>query len=114
MLNHTTFKRDRMEAEAAGGFAAATDVAEYLVLKGMPFRESHAVVGRLVGFCLERQKDLADLTLEEFQRHSTLFDQDVFPLLTPLNSIDNKQTAGGTSRRNVQDQIEARERERRG
>jgi argininosuccinate lyase len=112
MLIHTTFKRDRMVAEASGGFAVATDLAEYLVLKGMPFRESHAVVGRLVGFCLGHQKDLTDLTLEEFQRHSMLFDQDVFALLQPMNSIDRKSTTGGTSRRSVQDQIEARERER--
>ena len=64
MIGRLTFNRKRMEKGAEGGFSTATDVAEYLVSKGVPFREAHGIVGKLVAFCLQNGKTLTDLTLE--------------------------------------------------
>ena len=105
MVCRISFNRDRMAKEAAGGFSTATDVAEYLVLKGVPFRESHGIVGRIVAYCIEKKKELRDLTMQELRRFYKDFDKDVFPVLEPSHSIDRKKTAGGTSRAGVSEQI---------
>jgi argininosuccinate lyase len=63
MIKNLKFNRERMQKEASGGFSVATDVAEYLVMKGIPFRESHGIVGRLVAYCIEKNKEISDLTL---------------------------------------------------
>jgi argininosuccinate lyase len=105
MIGNIAFNRSRMEEEAAGGFSTATDVAEYLVLKGIPFREGHGIVGNLVGYCIEKKKSLFDLTLGEFRQFYQGFDKDVFSILKPHNSVKRKNTAGGTAQDAVLAQI---------
>ena len=113
MIGHISFNRVRMAKEAAGGFSTATDVAEYLVVKGVPFREAHGIVGRIVGYCLERKKTLFDLTLAEFQQFYAGIGQDLFSVLQPSHSIERKKTAGGTAAEGVAAQIKALEEKQR-
>jgi len=90
------FDADRMRT-AAGGFALATDLAEYLVERGMPFREAHAIVGTIVRETIARGKSLEDLGIDDFRSHSRLFDTDVIELLDPENSIKVRSVIGGPS-----------------
>lgn len=113
MIRHISFNRSRMAEEAGGGFSTATDVAEYLVMKGVPFREAHGIVGKLVGYCLEQEKTLFALGLREFRQFYRGFDQDVFAVLKPAHSISRKKTAGGTAEESVAAQIRAIEERRR-
>jgi argininosuccinate lyase len=101
MIAHLNFKRERMEEGAAGGFATATDVAEYLVLKGVPFREAHGVVGKLVAFCISHKKELIGLTLGEFRRFYPGFEKDVYGRLTARQSVNARRAIGGTARETV-------------
>jgi argininosuccinate lyase len=101
MLLHVTFKRDRMREEARGGFSTATDVAEYLVRLGVPFREAHAIVGKLVAHCLMDGKTLFDLTLAEFQDFYPGFTEEIFAVIQAEHSVNARTSAGGTARDNV-------------
>ena len=95
---------DRMRS-AIQGMTLATDVADYLVGKGAPFRECHRIVGELVREGMEQGKDLRELPLEAFRRHSSLFERDVYKVLSPERSVAIRDTAGGTSGRSVRAQI---------
>jgi len=89
---------------SAGGFLLATDLADYLTMKGMPFREAHAVVGRLVFYCESRRKELRQLTLEEYQQHSELFEEDVLGV-NVWTSLRARDVPGGTAPRRVSQAI---------
>ena len=95
----------RAEESMADGFALATDVAEYLVLRGIPFREAHAKVGGVVKECLARKKGLFDLTKEEWQELLPEAEDDLLPLLTLRSAVERRTTWGGTSFSRVQEQI---------
>jgi argininosuccinate lyase len=97
MLPLVRFSRKVMEEATAAGFLTATDIAEYLVRKGMPFRDAHGVTGRMVKYCVEENKTLTDLTLEELKQFSKLLGQDVFYHITVGASVDGKKSFGGTS-----------------
>jgi argininosuccinate lyase len=106
MLETITFKRDRL-AEAAGDqFLAATDVADLLVRRGMPFREAHGVVAGLVRRAVEGGRRLSDLTPEELAEHSPLLDQDFYRLLEDGAWLETKVSEGGTSLARVREQLE--------
>ncbi len=98
------------EAAANSGFRdgliLATDVAEYLVLQGIPFRNAHEKVGRIVRYCLESKKPLTSLTLEEWQSHIPEVGENLLPLLSPRTSMERRNTLGGTSPEQVKRQIE--------
>jgi argininosuccinate lyase len=85
---------------ASGGFLLATDVADYLTRKGMPFREAHNVVGRLVAYCEANRKELRQLSLEDYRRHSQLFDADVLKI-NVWSSLRARDVPGGTAPRRV-------------
>jgi argininosuccinate lyase len=89
---------------ASGGFLLATDVADYLTMKGMPFREAHGVVGRLVAYCEANRKDLRQLTLEEYRQHSELFEADVTQIGV-WSSVRSRDVPGGTAPRRVAQSI---------
>jgi len=101
MLEQVNFNRDKMLAEAAKGFSTATDVAEYLVMKGIPFRESHRIVGELVGYCLEKGKSLEELSLREFKKFHQKFDKNIFARLNVENSVKSRNLKGGTAKKAV-------------
>ena len=105
MLSQITFQRERMVQEAGGDFSTATDIAEYLVQKGVSFREAHGIVGRIVEYCLDNRKELTKLTLPEFRKFHVQFDKDVIPRLEPSNSVNLRKTIGGTSLLMVKERI---------
>jgi len=84
-------------ARAASGLLLATDVADYLVAKGLPFRDAHEVVGALVRRLLGEGRTFDDLSLAEWRDHSPLFGDDVRTAITPLGSVEKKQTPQSTS-----------------
>jgi argininosuccinate lyase len=101
------FDRGRMLAAAGRGHTVATDLAEYLVARGMPFRSAHEVVGAVVRQAIAGGIETADLTLEELQRHSPLFDAGAMSLLTPGGSVAAKRSFGSTSPERVAGALEA-------
>jgi argininosuccinate lyase len=101
MTEHMTFNRKRMLEAASGGFSTATDVAEYLVKKGLPFREAHGVVGRIVAYCLEKGVFMEDLSLKDFKRFHKDFCKSVYSCLTVENSVNARKTLGGTAQKSV-------------
>jgi argininosuccinate lyase len=105
MLETMTVNEDRMLREAGTGFSAATDVADYLAKRGMPFREAHAVVGHLVLECEKRGCGLEDLTLEELCEASDLFEQDIVGSLDPAGIARARTTYGGTGNAAVAAQL---------
>jgi argininosuccinate lyase len=96
---------DAMRNACDRGFILATDLADYLVKKGMGFRQAHHTIGTLVRYCEEQDKRLEDLTLEEFQNASKLFDRDVYRILSLETSVNSKSVIGGTSRPQVRRRI---------
>ena len=105
MIGRLTFNRQRMETGAEGGFSTATDLAEYLVRKGVPFREAHGIVGRIVSFCIQQGKALTGLTLMEFQTFYKGFDEELFQCLTVRQSIQARKAIGGTAEETVRRRI---------
>jgi len=97
MMPHIKSKKDKMHQAARRGFATATDLADYLVRKGMPFRDAHEVVGQAVKLGLDSNRDLADLTLMELKQFSDLIEQDVFDILTLEGSVAARKHIGGTA-----------------
>lgn len=95
MLDSTNFKEDIMLKAAQGGFTNATDAADYLVKKGMPFREAHEVIGKLVVYCLDNNKDLSGLSLEEYKSFSDLFDEDIKQAIDLKACVQNRKAYGG-------------------
>ncbi|MGE0684189.1 MAG: argininosuccinate lyase [Candidatus Binatia bacterium] len=107
MLPRVVFREDRLREAAFGGFTLATDVADYLVEKGVPFRKAHEVVGAVVRWCLAEHKGLEQLTLEEWRRFSAYFAADVLPRLTLESAVDRRRSYGGTARTEVQRRLKA-------
>ncbi len=105
MIATATFKKIPPEKLEASGFLTATDMADYLVLKGMPFREAHEVTSKTVAYCLKKKKTLEDLALPELKKLSPRFESDVFKFISLKNSVDRKNVYGGTARKRVQEQI---------
>lgn len=94
MLKTTTFNKARMKASATGGFTNATDAADYLVNKGVPFRDAHGIIGQLVLYAIEQNKALDELTLEEYQKISDKFDQDIYEAIDVYTSVNKRNTIG--------------------
>ena len=105
LLDHTEFNVERLRAATVGGFMTATDLADYLVRRNMPFRQAHGVVGRVVAHCQERDCELIDLTLDELRRFSELIEADVFAVLTVDGSVNSRLSAGGTSQKRVEEAL---------
>ena len=97
MMPAVSCNKDEMYAAAKQGYATATDLADYLVKKGMPFRDAHEVVGKSVAFGIEKKKDLAELKLAELQNFSDLITQDVFEVLSLEGSVAARDHIGGTA-----------------
>ncbi len=95
MLKTMTINKSTMEKGAKGGFTNATDVADYLVKKGLPFRDAHAVVGKMVAFCLDTDKFIEELTMTEFKDFSPLFDEDVYDAISLETCVNQRKIVGG-------------------
>ncbi len=94
MMRTMTIRKDRMEEAALGGFTNATDLADYLVRKGIPFRSTHEISGKLVHYCIEHNTSLEKLSLDEFRQFSDLIDEDVYDAIS-LETCVNKRTLTG-------------------
>jgi argininosuccinate lyase len=105
-----TVNKARAQQSVATDFLEATDLADYLVRKGMPFRKAHALVGQIVLHCEGRTIQLRHLSLGEFQSFSSLIEQDVFPALSVESSLQARSVTGGTARSRVVEAIEEVER----
>ncbi|WP_293442392.1 argininosuccinate lyase [Persephonella sp.] len=97
--------RKEIMEKAAGGFALATDLANYLVRKGMPFRQAHHVVGQIVGYLTQQNRELESITLDELKKFSDLFDEDALNILNPYYVADARKSYGGTAKERILDQI---------
>ena len=106
MVSTMTVNEDAMRAQVKKGFLAATDVADYLAKKGMPFRRAHEVVGHLVLECEKRGCDLDDLALADFKAASELFEADITSALDPESIVAARTTEGGTGHEAVRAQME--------
>ncbi|NPA54300.1 MAG: argininosuccinate lyase [Aquificae bacterium] len=98
--------RKNIMEKAAGGFALATDLANYLVRKGLPFREAHHVVGQIVGYLTQQNRELEDISLEELKKFSPLFEEDALNILSPYYVADARKSYGGTAKEQILKQIE--------
>jgi argininosuccinate lyase len=95
----------RMKTAAASGFSTATDVADYLVRKGVPFRDAHEVVGKAVRYCIENEMDLPELSLAEWQLFSGRIEDDIFASITLEASVNARRATGGTALERVRAEI---------
>ena len=106
MIREMRLNSDRMRTAAAGGFSTATDVADYLVRKGMPFRDAHEVVGKAVRYCIESRKELQELTLSEWRGFSGSIEEDIMAAITLEASVNARSATGGTALERVREEIE--------
>ncbi|AJE02220.1 argininosuccinate lyase [Geobacter pickeringii] len=105
MVREMRINSGNMRAAAAKGFSTATDVADYLVRKGMPFRDAHEVVGKTVAYCIANGKDLPDLSLAEWQGFSDTIGEDIFGCITLEASVNARAATGGTALERVKAEI---------
>jgi argininosuccinate lyase len=106
MLESISFRRERLAAAAADEFLAATDIADLLVRRGMPFRQAHGVVAGLVRLAISEGRSLSELTREQLQQHSELLDDDFYAVLGDGAWLESKVSQGGTSLARVREQLE--------
>ena len=109
LLGGLVFNREILSEATRSGFLTATDLADYLVLKNVPFRQAHAIVGSAVAYCLEKSKELADLDLMELEMFSEAIGQDVFEVLSVDGSVNSRTSAGGTAASEVEKALAAAE-----
>lgn len=107
MLSSMKFNHERIAKSARGGFTNATDAADYLVKKNVPFRDAHEIVGRLVLYGIENNKALDDFTLEEFQNISEVFDNDIYDAISLKTCVEKRNTKGAPGLKAINDEIEA-------
>jgi len=97
MLSTLQFNKDNMKRSAMLGFTNATDAADYLVKKGMPFRDAHSVIGRLVLYCIDKNCAIDDLGIEELKSFSELFDNDIYEEISLETCVNKRLTIGAPS-----------------
>lgn len=106
MIDTMTIREDSMKKAAGEGFINATDLADYLVKKGMPFRTAYKISGELVALCMKKKTVLEDLPIEEYRKHSDLFDETLYDAVNLENCVKRRISKGGTSVQSVEAQIE--------
>ena len=106
MVRTADWNKELMAAACDGGYLNATDIADYLVRKGMPFRTAHGVSAGLVRIAIEKNCRLEELDFTEYEKASNLFEKDIFELIKPEKCVEIRKTIGGPSPSEVQKQIE--------
>ncbi|MCR5735956.1 MAG: argininosuccinate lyase [Lachnospiraceae bacterium] len=110
MLEKIKFNRENMEKSAMNGFTNATDAADYLVNKGVPFRDAHGIIGKLVLYCIEKGRSIEELELSEFKALSEFFDEDIYDAVSLKTCVEKRLTTGGPSSKAMEKMInESRE-----
>ena len=110
MVSTMEFRKDVMEASAKNGFTNATDAADYLVNHGVPFRDAHGIVGRLVLTCIDKGISLDELSLAEYKELSPVFEEDIYQAISMKTCVEKRETYGAPGP-NVMEQIIAQNRE---
>ncbi|HIY00070.1 argininosuccinate lyase [Faecalicatena contorta] len=105
MLRTIRFNKDRMEASARHGFTNATDAADYLVGKGVPFRDAHGIVGQLVLYCIDKGIALDDMTLEEYREISPVFQEDIYDAISIDTCVNKRVTTGAPGKKAMEEVI---------
>lgn len=105
MFSTLTCREDNMKSAASRGFINATDCADYLVKKGMPFRDAYKIIGRLVAYCIDNGKTLEELSLDEYRELSDIFDSGVYSAIDLVNCVGGRKVAGGPAAEAVKVQI---------
>lgn len=111
MIASMTVNKAQMREAVNKDFSNATDIADFLVGKGLPFRQAHEVIGKTVLYCIQQNKFLLDLTLDEFKQFSELFDERIYDVLQPGNVVDARNVYGGTATKQVEGAISRAEAE---
>ena len=106
LLKHTKFDKKRFEKELDGDLLLSTDLVDYLVKKGIPFRKAHHIVGSVVAVCTDQNKKLNQLSISEYKKISPKFEKDIFKLLKSRTSVESKKSAGSTSPKEVRKQLD--------
>ncbi len=101
LINELKIKKDEMFKWANKGFSTATEIADYLANKNIPFRIAHKVTGQIVKYCLEKGKDLDQLTIDEYKSFSESFENDIFSFIKVEEAVNRRKSFGGTSKENV-------------
>jgi argininosuccinate lyase len=105
MIRGMELNSERMRTAAGGGFSTATDVADYLVRRGVAFRDAHETVGKVVRYCIEMKKDLPELSLDEWRGFSEYIDADIFVAISLEASVNARNATGGTALERVKEEI---------
>ncbi len=105
MLEQAVFHEDKMRAAASGGFINATDCADYLTKKGVPFRDAYKISGELVRTCIEKGETLETLPLEQYKAVCGVFEQDVYDAVDLINCVSLRSSYGGPAPSAVTTQI---------
>ena len=105
MLATTSFNKEKMALSTKNGFMNATDAADYLVSKGLPFRECHEIIGKMVLYCIQNKTAIEDLTIEELKQFSEIFEADVYEKVSVKACIEGKKSEGSTSWESVKKQL---------
>ena len=98
MIDTMVFNKENMENSAKHGFTNATDAADYLVNKGVPFRDAHGIVGQLVLYCLDKKIALDDLSIEEYKKISPVFEEDIYEAIAIKTCVEKRTTIGAPGR----------------
>jgi argininosuccinate lyase len=114
MIAQMEVRAEEMRVAAARGFSTATDVADYVVRKGIPFRNAHEIVGKTVRYCIETGKNIPELTLDEFREFSEVIEADIYDYVTLEASVNARRATGGTARVAVERELARARAERRG
>lgn len=101
VVKTTKFNTDKMYKSASGGYSSATDIADYLAKKGVPFRDAHKLTGEIVLYCIENNLKLENLSLEQFRSFSDIFEVDILDAVKLENVVKNRKSQGGTSPESV-------------
>ena len=109
MLDTLTFNKDRMRASAEGGFTNATDAADYLVNHGVPFRDAHGIIGQLVLFCIDNNKSLGEMTLDEYKAICPVFEEDIYDAISMETCVEKRNTIGAPGQKAMKEVIEVYE-----
>ncbi len=105
MIEKMQINAENMRSSAIKGYSTATDLADYLVRKGIPFRQAHHIVGKTVAYAIEKNKRLDELSLAEMQNFSKVIEKDIFDYITLESSVNSRNSYGGTSQKSVNNQI---------
>ena len=105
MLKTTEWDKEKLYKSATLGFTNATDAADYLTKKGLPFRDAHSVVGRMVLYCEENRISLTEMPIEKFREFSNLFDEDIYDCIDIKTCVENRSVYGGPSESSIKEQL---------